>query len=237
MKNFAVMTFAFLALMFAGLAEAASPKRPPRPNQSRIGPYATGNVGMTSYTSDEARNEALLESFMTLGNPSQDLQSSTDDTNIGYNASFGYRFHRFFAFELGLVQYGDLVTSASGNVDYPDLPGGFIPATSELKFWLNGILISAVGVLPIKDKIELFGRVGYMFSTHRQEFASKADGETIVTGSFREDEQDLVYGVGLGWNLSQGYSIRAEYQIIQGLGAGAGAEDLDSLSLGLQIRF
>src|SRR5688572_1041198 len=162
MKKIAVMAFVFLALMFAGLTEAANPKRPPKTNQNRIGPYATGNVGMTSYSSNEALTEFLVQDFMTLGNPAQNLQAGTDDGDVGFNASFGYRFHRFFAFEVGLQQYGDLVTSASGDVDYPELQGGFVPATAELTFSVNGILMSAVGVLPIKDKIELFGRVGYL---------------------------------------------------------------------------
>lgn len=237
MKTFPVTVFVVLALMFAGLAEAAGPKRPPKGYQNRIGPYAVGSLGMTNYTGNQDFTESLILDFMTLGNPAQNLQASSDTSDLGYEATFGYRFHRFFAFELGLYSYGDLVTSTSGEVDYPELPGGFVPATAELSFSGNGVLMSAVGVLPIKQKFELFARVGYLFASVKQEFVSKANEQTVLAGSFRDDEQELVYGLGVSWSITPGYAIRAEYQILDDLGGDEGSEDLELLLLGLQVRF
>ena len=237
MKKIAVMVSLSLALMVTGLSHAA-PKRPPTINKNRIGPYAVGSVGMTNYSSDQELTESILMNFLQLGYPSQNVEASTDETDIGYQANFGYRFHRFFAFELGLAKFGDLVTYARGDIDYPDRPGGFIPSTSELTFSASGVLMSALGVLPIKDKFEIFGRVGYMFASIERDFVSKAEGETVLYGGVREDTQEVVYGLGLGWNLNQVYAIHAEYQIVKDMGTGgAGSEDLEFLMLGLQVRF
>jgi hypothetical protein len=238
MKKFPVMVFLFVALAFVGVAEAATPKRPPKTNQNRIGPYAIAAAGQTQFTSDQSVTESVMLNILQLGHPSQNLSVSTDDTDIGYHAQFGYRFHKYFAAELGMLKLGDLVTTARGDVDYPDRPAGFEPSTSEATFSSGGVLMSVIGVLPIGTRIELFGRIGYMFTSVERDFVSKANGERVLFGGLREDTQETVYGLGVGYNLTQVYAIHLEYQLIEELGKGAaGSEDVNFLSLGLQVRF
>jgi opacity protein-like surface antigen len=231
MKNSPLMVFLSLSLALAGVASAASPKKPPAYNQNRLGPYAVGMVGMTNYTSDQSFTEDILLSFMTQGSPSQNLEASTDDSDIGFHAQFGYRFHRFFAAEFGLLQFGDLTTKGSGNVDF-DGVGNFQSTTGTFRFHPNGFLISALGVLPLGEKFEAFGRLGYLFTNAEREASIKVEGDTVLAGSFTDDSQELVYGIGLGFNFNQVYSVRAEYQFTD-----VSDEELNFLSLGLQVRF
>jgi len=230
MKLSPLMVFLSLSLAFAGVASAA-PKKPPAYNQNRLGPYAVGMVGMTSYTSDQSFSEEILLDFMTQGAPSQNLEVSTDDSDIGFHAQFGYRFHRYFAAEFGLLQFGDLTTKASGDVDFEDV-GNFESTTGTLKFHPNGFLFSALGLLPLGEKFEAFGRVGYLFTNGEREVRIKVEGETVAAGSFTDDTQELVYGIGLGFNVNQVYTVRAEYQFTD-----VADEELNFLSLGLQVRF
>jgi hypothetical protein len=238
MKKSPLLVFLSLALAGTGMAEAATPKKPPPYNQNRIGAYAVGAVGITSYGGDQTSTEDFLLDFMTQGNPAQNLEVGTEDGNLGYGAHFGYRFHKYFAAEIGLVKYGDLITTSSGEVDYDTFGTGFVPAKGELSFTAGGILMSALGVLPIGSKVELFGRVGYLFTSAEREYLVKSESSVLINGRVRSDTQEVVYGIGMGFNFNQVYALRAEYQVADGVGeGGVGSEDLTFLSLGLQIRF
>lgn len=237
MTNTSIIVLAVFSLAFAGLAEGASPKKRTR-NQNRIGPYGAGFVGQTTYKGDQTDNEQALEDILTFNDiPFQNLQSSTEQSDIGYQLTFGFRFHRFFAAELGLVQYGDMVSKATGDLDYGD-GNGFVPAKVTYGYHVGGILISGLGILPVTDKFEVYGRLGYLLANSQREFTSKAEGQPSFGGSAKGDSQDPVYGLGLGWNINVMYTIRAEYQKIDEVGSSStGTEDLDNISLGVIVRF
>ena len=232
--KYSVILLTVLGLAFAGLAEAAPKKR--TRNQNRIGPYGAAFVGQTMYTGDQSANEQALEDILINNDiPYQNLTSETEDKDIGYQARFGYRFHRFFSFELGLVQYGEMLSKANAELD---LGAGFVPAKVSLGYRVGGVLFSGIGVLPINDKFEVYARLGYLFASSEREFISKVEGQTSLAGRAKGDSQDPVFGVGLGWNINQVYSIRAEYQKIDEIGSSnTGTEDLENISLGLIVRF
>ena len=232
-----VIVLAVLGIAFAGLAEGASPKKRTR-NQNRIGPYGAGFVGMTSYKGDQSENEQALEDILTINDiPFQNLESKTEADDIGYQLSFGYRFHRFFAGEIGLVQYGEMVSSANCELDYGD-GNGFVPAKVTYGFSAGGVLFSALGKIPITDKFEIYERAGYLFANAKRGFTSKVEGQPTLAGSAKGDSQEPVFGVGFGWNINVMYTIRAEYQKIDKIGGGStGTEDLDNISLGMIVRF
>ena len=120
-----------------------------------------------------------------------------------------------------------------------DFGQGFVPASVSLTFAAGGPMISAIGILPIGDKFELFGRVGYLFTSSERELTSRVDGESGTFGSAKGDSQDVVYGVGLAWNINQVYAIRFEFQQLDQLGQEnrTGAEDVTVIGAGLIVRF
>jgi opacity protein-like surface antigen len=236
MKNISVVLLVAIAIAFAGLADAAPKKKRTR-NQNRIGPYGMGFIGHSSWTSDQSGNEQdLADTLIGTQNPFQNLRTSTSDTDIGYNATFGYRFNRFFAAELGLAQFGSVESKAQADMDFGD---GFEPVELKLAFSAGGPLMSVVGFIPLSDKFELFGRVGYLFTSSERELTSKVSGQSGGFGSAKGDSQDLVLGVGAAWNISQVYSVRLEYQKLDELGQEnrSGLEDLNVIGLGVSVRF
>ncbi len=239
MKKIPVIVVVALGLVVAGMAEAATPKKRTR-NQNRIGPYGAAFVGMTQYNGDHSADEQSLMSILeNSGYPFQNATSKTENTDIGYQATFGYRFHRYIAAEIGLVQYGSLKTSLNADVDVNG-SGTYVPVGLHYNFHVAGPLMSAIGTLPLNDKFELYGRVGVLFASAEREFTSKVNGESGIASTGRGDSQNLVYGAGVGWNINQMYTIRAEYQVINGVGEGdrtGGEEDLRNFSLGLIVRF
>ena len=232
--KYSVILLTALGLAFASAAQAAPKKR--TRNQNRIGPYGAAFIGQTKYTGDQSVNEQALEDILANNDiPFQNLTSDTEDTDIGYQATFGYRFHRFFSFELGLVQYGEMISKANAELDLGD---GFVPAKVSLGYRVGGVLFSAIGVLPINDKFEVYARLGYLFASSEREFISKVEGQQTLGGSAKGDSQDPVYGLGVGWNINQVYTIRAEYQKVDEVGSSnTGSEDLVNYSLGLIVRF
>ena len=236
MKKVAVVLLVVVGVAFAGFAEAAKPKKRTR-NANRVGPYGVGFVGQSNYTSDQSQNEQdLLDTLINTGNPTQNLSSSTEDTDIGYNATFGYRFNRYFSAELGLAQFGSVESTAKGDLDFGD---GFVPTSLTLSFSAGGPMISAIGYLPIGEKFELFGRVGYLFTSSERELTSNVDGQSGGFGSAKGDSQDMVLGVGGTFHFSQVYSVRFEYQQLDELGQDerTGLEDLYVIGVGVVVRF
>jgi hypothetical protein len=223
-------------MLIAGFAEAAPKKR--TRNQNRVGPYGAGFVGMTSYEADPSENEQSLENILiSNGIAIQNMEHDTELDDISYQISFGYRFNRYFAAEVGLAQYGEMVTDSSAELDFDD-GAGFVPADASLGFSAGGVLFSALGFLPINDKFEVYGRAGFLFVSADRELSIKAEGQPTLSGSIDGNSQQPVFGVGFGWNINVMYTIRAEYQMIDGLGSDeTGSEDADNISLGLIVRF
>lgn len=235
MKSISVVLLSVVAIAFAGVADAAPRKR--TRNADRIGPYGMGAIGQSSWTSDQTFAEQfLVDSFETAGAPVQDISVSTEDNDLGYNATFGYRFTRNLAVELGLVQFGSVESTGNADMDFGD---GFVPVTLKFGFSAGGPMISALGILPLNDKFEFYGRLGYLFTSSEREFSSRIDGRSGGTGSSRGDSQDMVLGAGAAYHFNQAYSARLEYLKLDELGDPdrSGEEDLDVISLGIVVRF
>ena len=238
MKNISVVLLSVFSLAFAGYAEAAKPKKRTR-NANRVGAYAVGAVGQTQYTGDQSQTEQnLSETLVDTGNPIRNLTVETEDTDWGYQATFGYRFTRYFQAELGLAQFGSVESVARSEMDFGP-PEGYIPVALRHSFSTGGPIISAMGVLPLNDRFELLGRVGYMFTSARRELSSNVNGQSAPFFSAKGDSQDLVLGAGAAVHFGQIYSARLEYMKIDGLGEDerTGEEDLNFFSLGVVVRF
>src|SRR4051812_38480182 len=147
MKKIPVIMLVVFSLAFAGLAEAAGGKKRTR-NANRVGPYGAAAVGMTSYGGNHDNDEEDLLDLISGENiPAQNLRTETEDTDLGYALTFGYRFNRYIAGELGLVQFGSLTSRAQGDLDFPGDAQGFVPTTLELAFNAGGPLMSVIGIL------------------------------------------------------------------------------------------
>ena len=236
MKKVSVIVVAALGLMLAGYAEAAKPKKRTR-NQNRVGPYGGLLVGNAKYSVDAEEEEADLVAFFTgAGAPTRNISTDTEDTDIGYTAAFGYRFNRYLAAELGLAQYGETSSIVRGEIDQGD---GFVPANVKFTFAVGGPMFSAIGILPLGEKFELYARAGLLFASAERELAARVDGRNAGAGSAKGDSTEVVYGLGLAWHINQVYSIRLEQQRLSEVGQEdrSGTEDIDYTALGFIVRF
>lgn len=236
MKKVAVIAAVVVSFLFVGMAEAAKPKKRTR-NANRVGAYGAALLGNTTYKNDQQENEAeLANTFANLGYPSQNIATSTEDSDLGYHIAFGYRFTRYLAAELSLAQYGELASKATGELDGG---GGFVPATLKLAFTTGGPLFSAIGILPINDKFEFYGRAGVLFASSERELSLRADGQNLGFNSAKGDSTNFVAGIGAAYHVNVMYSVRAEYQRIDKVGQDSrtGTEEINFASIGIVVRF
>jgi opacity protein-like surface antigen len=234
MKKLSVILLMVAGLVFAGAAEAAKPKKKRTRNANRVGIYAVGSVGQTIYSSSPEAVEQDLVQFLA-DREVTNIEVSSEDSDIGYQASFGYRFTRYFAAEFSLAQYGEMSSEARGDYN-PE--GTVLTADAKADFSFSGPMVSVIGILPAGERFEFFGRLGYLFASARREFATHVDGDLAGGGMIRADSQDLVYGIGASYHVSQVYSLRLEYQRLDDIGSPTtGSEDAAAYLLGLTMRF
>jgi len=134
--------------------------------------------------------------------------TSCDDSDTGIKVFGGAAINPNFALELGYADLGEI--TATG-------PGG------TARIGVDGFQFAALGILPLNPKFNLFGKIGlYLWDV-----SGTAPGVTIS-----EDGNDIMFGLGAMWNLTQQFALRAEWEQFDMDG-----EDVSLISVGAQFRF
>jgi OOP family OmpA-OmpF porin len=134
--------------------------------------------------------------------------TACDDGDTGLKIYGGALLNQNFALELGYADLGKV--TATG-------PGGTATAS------VDGLQFAALGILPLNPKFSLFGKVGlYLWDV-------KVAGSG---GSISDDGNDIMLGLGLMWNLTQQFALRAEWERFD-----VDGDDIDMISVGAQFRF
>jgi OOP family OmpA-OmpF porin len=143
-----------------------------------------------------------------------------DGKDGAFKLLFGYQFNRNFALEGAMVDLGDMTYSGffSGSPSGP-VTGGRVQN--------SGLNLSAVGVVPLGERLALFGKAG-MFLWYSE--------ATDVTGGFltysEADGADLSLGVGASFALTPRASLRAEWERLDMSNA-----DVDLVTVGFAFSF
>ncbi len=109
-----------------------------------------------------------------------------DDSTVALAAQGGYRFNAYFALEGGIA----------GGANDGDSTGD--------EGSIGGLTAFAVGLVPVGERVDLFGRVGFHTSSAEVGFSSD------------EDESGVAYGAGIQLNLGRrgNFGIRGEYTVL-----------------------
>ena len=134
--------------------------------------------------------------------------SEIDEVDQGFKVFGGYRFHRNFALEGFYADLGD---------------AEFSNGAVTIKSATDGYGLSAVGLLPVTEQIDLFAKVGM--------FHWSVDATSNVNISAGDDGTDGTYGIGAAYNMKT-VSLRAEFERFD-----IGGDDVDMISAGVQINF
>jgi opacity protein-like surface antigen len=194
-------------------------------------------VAMSSYsTEQDIDDEGVINFFDQQGIPFSTVSETSDDSNLGYEAVFGYRFNRYVAAELGLLKGGEMKSQLNGEFGPP---GSTVPGYLSIEYSFSGPVFAIVGVLPLNDKFEIYGRAGMLFAGSDRNIKVRIGDDVTNLGGNRGDSTDVVYGAGMQYHINVMFSLRAEYMMLKDIGdpQTTGTEDLNNIGIGLIVRF
>lgn len=157
-------------------------------------------------------NLSLSRHSVSMGNATYNTQNKSDNNDTGFGLRAGFYSHDNLSWELDYQDYGKSERSYSSN--------GKVEST------LSSVGISAIGHLPLNQKLGLFGRVGM----------ARVESKTTATGSvgntsFKARKTVPVIGIGLESQLSPDMRGFVEYaQTGKVKSSTGGAEDSHSAS-------
>jgi len=136
--------------------------------------------------------------------------SDLDKRDTAFSAFGGYRFFRYLAVEAEYIDLGKLSYTATGSI----FGLGASPFTLGLDVETDGFAGSVLGILPLSERWELFGRAGFLF------------GETTVRGSLTgpgfsdssstsDHLEFAMIGVGAALNIQERWTLRLEYRAFE----------------------
>ena len=228
---------AFIAL--AGSAVVATARA------AELGVYAGVTFAMVKKDSDrsvfenQARNIDALASFVP--DPAT-RTSSFDNEDSAYGFVVGWRMSEHFAFEGGYMDLGDVKyrEHASGVFLAPD-PDPPEPGTLQqnIDSSTSGIQLSALGILPLSYRWEVYARGGMLISNNTATVFVLDDLGN--SGKLRSTKSgfDLLAGVGISFSLAEIYNLRLEYQRVFDAGEDDTLDeaDVDLATFNISVSF
>lgn len=137
--------------------------------------------------------------------------ATCEDTDTAWKLLGGYRFNRYVAAEASFVEWGEVTAST---------PSGAQAAASQHSYGL-----AAVGTLPLGERFELFGKVGFLMTEQETRSANVANPRTVD-----RDETELHYGLGARFLFTKNWALRGEWENTEKL-------KVEMLSIGVEYRF
>jgi OOP family OmpA-OmpF porin len=162
---------------------------------------------------------------------------SKHETGNAYKLFVGYRLKRTFALEGGYTNFGSF--SATNNIAAIALFG---PGALAFKLKSRGFHFDAVGIVPVGDKFDLFGKLGVIYTTTAATFTGTGSVQTSFPGvppNSKHSGLNLKAGIGAEYRFSGPLGLRLEGEQAFGVGDTntTGKGDIRVFSLGLTYRF
>lgn len=221
-----------VASLVGALATVASA---PSAQAAQVGFYIGGQYGQTEKDTVVADFDAFAaQIYNNFGFTVASGSSSMDDSFNGYGFYGGYRFTPHFAVEGGYFNLGSFKYRSRVNGTIGGLPSaGAFNYDGET----SGLTVSALGVLPLSYRWEVYGRGGALFASNTAS-VYYADVQGPARTQFSENSVDLFAGIGASLNFFEIYDLHLEFQRVFDAGDKAiGEGDADTISIGISVVF
>jgi OmpA-OmpF porin, OOP family len=204
-------------LLGAALAWTASPAQA----QWYVG--ASAGESRASFREGSQSDQLLALGFLS-------ASTAIDGKGTMYRLHGGYRLHRHFAVELAYADLGKFMIRSTVE------PAGSL----ETSVRSEGAELSALGLLPVGERLTLFARAG-AFAARTKASYSGGGSVRLVDGGQSQTRRSTqaVYGVGATYDFTPSLALRVEWSRYGKLGDEftGGELDADVLSAGIQWRF
>ncbi|HKU14805.1 MAG TPA: outer membrane beta-barrel protein [Steroidobacteraceae bacterium] len=227
------MRAAIIVIVMLAGSFAAGPGR-----AAPLGIYAGAGYAMVDKDADRAVfvNEAVAI-YNAFGFDPQNQTGRFDPKDSAYGFVVGWRLTEHLALEGGYIDLGD--------VTYRDTSTGLFAETPPPETWqqnidsgTSGVALSALGILPLSYRWEVFGRGGLLLSNSTESvFITDRVGSEKLRAS--KSGVDFLAGVGISMSLVEIYSVRLEYMRVFDAGEDdtLNPADVDVLSLNVTVSF
>ena len=166
-----------------------------------------GKINVNSRKIDNIVDSALLDTGYEL------TKSNVGQGATPYSLTVGYRFMKYLAVELSYIDLG--------NADYTGVISDGLDTAGRVKAkWeANGWPVSVLGIYPIDESWEVFGRVGLFMGDVKLTLKGQDGvGDTLVRGSNSANSNEFLGGVGVNYNFMDTWTARVEWQALPSLG-------------------
>jgi len=153
--------------------------------------------------------------------------SKLDDSDNSWKAFIGWRLNRYISAELAYIDFGS-VRGTFGSAPSSTTASG---SSGNYDVSVSGFAPYVIGTIPL-GPVELFGKVGYYFYDTKTSF-NLDDPLSHDIADSSTNEEDFVYGAGLGVTFLQHLNARLEYEKIDA----KNIDDADALWLSASWRF
>jgi len=189
--------------------------------------YAGVSLGQAKVDSDASN---LTSDLGTIG--VTNISSSQDDTDTAWKIFGGYQFNPYLGVEGGYADFGKYNATVNGIYR-----GTTINASGDVDSY--AIFADVVGHLPMMDNaLSIFGKAGVAY-TRTKLNASASGGGISASASASDSEFVPKLGLGVRYNFTKQFGIRAEYERYFNIGDKdkTGESDVDMWSIGATVNF
>lgn len=214
--------------LFAALALAAGPAV-----AADTGFYAGAGMGLGTYSINEDKlTHTLEDAFDVLGFPDAEVKGKASDDANNWSVFVGYRFMDYLAVEAAYLDLNGAEYKA--NVTLPDLGSG----TVKMDWSAQGFPLTVLGIWPINETWEVFGRVGVFIGNVDAEGFVHAEGEKGNVSESANSTQ-FIGGVGVDANFMENFAVRFEWMAMPSIGDDdvGGSANWNELALSLIFKF
>jgi OmpA-OmpF porin, OOP family len=189
---------------------------------ANAGPYFGLSAGVSKADISKSTYDVLIQ---------ENISGSTlDDSDTALGAQIGYRWGKYIAAELGYVDLGEAwyradVAGTTGRV--------------SIRHVSSGPTLSVLGLLPITEKFDLYGKAGLFYSDLRIRVAAEdGNGQILASNEVKAHSKDAYAGIGAAWNISKKFAVRVEYQRFLDVGDSdrTGESDVDLITVGVLFQ-
>jgi OmpA-like transmembrane domain len=177
---------------------------------AQLGIYA--GISYSFVEKDSTRSEFEAETlgiYDAFGFSPTSSTASLDAKDSSYGFVVGWRLTEHIALEGGYLDLGD--------VAYKDRSTGLFANTPPPENWAqnletstSGIALSALGILPLSYRWEVFARGGVLIA-NSEESVFITDGNQRQKLRANQSGFDLFAGLGVSFSLAEIYNLRLEY--------------------------
>jgi hypothetical protein len=167
----------------------------------------------------------------------QTTTGSFDSEDSSYGFVVGWRLTEHIALEGGYMDLGEVV--------YRDRSTGFRTGVAGAQNWAqnvesstSGIALSALGVLPLSYRWEIYARAGALISNNTESvFITDGVNSEPLRGS--KSGLDLLAGVGVSFSIVEIYQLRLEFGRVFDAGEDDTLDeaDVDMATLNIAVSF